>query len=377
MSSPKASYFKIGVFVLAGFLLGIGVIVVLGVGALFQRYVVVETYFNETVKGLEVDSAVFLRGVEVGKVLDIGFVRDAYGWKRGDPHIDEWGNWIFVRVGLFRTSGSKEEEKARLELLSEQIRRGLRLTLARNAISGLAYIEGDYFDPGSTPEIGVPWKPRGIYIPSAPNTLTRLSRSIFEVFDRLKETKLEELVEAARRFLDRSAERIDAIDAATLSDEAIGALSSLRSVLDEVERLLEGPKGQSIPGDVASIVTSLRETIVGSEDEIRTTIRELAAASEQTNKLLVRANTLLDGDVSRTAHNVAAGTDELPELVAELSRLGRRLDRIASSRQGDLAEVIENLRTITENLEELTENAKRYPAFTIFGEAPEKTEPKR
>jgi phospholipid/cholesterol/gamma-HCH transport system substrate-binding protein len=64
----KASKFMIGLFVTVG--VSIGLIAVIWIGAFkyFEKGATYVTFFNESVQGLQVDSAVKYRGVEVGRV---------------------------------------------------------------------------------------------------------------------------------------------------------------------------------------------------------------------------------------------------------------------------------------------------------------------
>jgi phospholipid/cholesterol/gamma-HCH transport system substrate-binding protein len=56
--SKKPSYFKIGLFVIAGIFLIFAAVVVLGSGLLHQEKAYFETYFDESVSGLSVGSPV-------------------------------------------------------------------------------------------------------------------------------------------------------------------------------------------------------------------------------------------------------------------------------------------------------------------------------
>ena len=71
--SAEAHYFRVGLFVFIGFTVIAAAAVVLGGRGLFTREVLMETYFDEAVTGLEIGSAVRLRGVRRGTVAQIGF----------------------------------------------------------------------------------------------------------------------------------------------------------------------------------------------------------------------------------------------------------------------------------------------------------------
>ena len=56
----------------------IALVVVLGTGSLFRKDLVAETYFNESVQGLEVGSKVLFRGVMVGNITKLSFTYVKY-----------------------------------------------------------------------------------------------------------------------------------------------------------------------------------------------------------------------------------------------------------------------------------------------------------
>ena len=76
--SARANFFKIGLFVIGATAALVVLLVLLGAGKLFQTKIVMETYFNESVQGLELGSKVKYRGVIVGEVKSIGFTYTRY-----------------------------------------------------------------------------------------------------------------------------------------------------------------------------------------------------------------------------------------------------------------------------------------------------------
>ena len=82
--SAKAHYFKIGVFMLSGITLAVLAVIILGAGALFKKKFMMETYFDESVQGLSVGAPLKYRGVTIGSVEHIGFVRNDYKTELSD-----------------------------------------------------------------------------------------------------------------------------------------------------------------------------------------------------------------------------------------------------------------------------------------------------
>src|SRR5215468_3679253 len=127
--SAKANFFKIGLFTIGATLALVFLLVLLGAGKLFQSKIVMETYFNESVQGLEVGSKVKYRGVIVGEVKSIGFTYTRY--QQDKPMADRL-RYVMVEATILprliggRTGG----DLARSEIAKEEVDKGLRVRLA-------------------------------------------------------------------------------------------------------------------------------------------------------------------------------------------------------------------------------------------------------
>src|SRR5438046_9638009 len=76
--SAQANNFKLGLFVIGAVVAGVLLLLIVGSGRWFQSKTVIETYFNESVEGLDIGSNVKYRGVSVGEVKRIGFTYNKY-----------------------------------------------------------------------------------------------------------------------------------------------------------------------------------------------------------------------------------------------------------------------------------------------------------
>src|SRR5664279_5502944 len=74
--SNKSSKFLIGLFVITGLMMCVFIIIWVGAAYLFMKGSNYVTYFDESVQGLQADSAVKYRGVEIGKVQSIKVAPD-------------------------------------------------------------------------------------------------------------------------------------------------------------------------------------------------------------------------------------------------------------------------------------------------------------
>ncbi|WP_139280431.1 MlaD family protein, partial [Vibrio parahaemolyticus] len=70
MDDSKSSY-KLGLFVVSALVSLFVVLFILGGRSLFEPKIIVETYFDESVSGLEVGAPVRFRGITAGEVVSI------------------------------------------------------------------------------------------------------------------------------------------------------------------------------------------------------------------------------------------------------------------------------------------------------------------
>ncbi len=352
--SLKANYFKLGMFVIGAIVAGAVVLVVIGSGRWFQPKLTIETYFNESVQGLDIGSKLKYRGVAIGEVTRIGFTYNRY---QQDRPMTERARFVLVEaqiqpklLGGRAGAGELTEQKN----VNMEIEKGLRMRLAPQGITGTSYLEIDYADP-PPPTLPIDWTPDNVYIPSAPSTVTALVNAAGEIMDRLHRLDIEGTFANLNKLLVTTNNRIDAIDTRTISQRTERVLAKVEKTLDNIDS------------------KKLSDEAVGLLAELRTSNAEL-------KKLLSNpALQKLPDDAAAAVARVRAIIDDpnLPRMIGNLSRSLARLDRITGGGEADIAATIENLRQITDNLRDLTEDAKRYPAKVFLGEPPRPLEGKQ
>lgn len=72
----KKMYFTVGLFVIIGVFIGVSLIIWVGASQYFQKGTIFVTYFDESVQGLQIDSSVKYRGVNIGRVIKISVAPD-------------------------------------------------------------------------------------------------------------------------------------------------------------------------------------------------------------------------------------------------------------------------------------------------------------
>ena len=154
-----ANYARIGGFIILGIVLILVTLVWLGGAGGNKNEFYAETFFSNDVSGLDVGSAVNLRGVRVGSVKRISFIGAVY-----DVASHEDGRKIYVLLALdrrlFRVNHSENPEQT----LERFVSRGLHATVSASGVTGLSHIELN-FPKGKVPEEKIGWEKRRVTIP--------------------------------------------------------------------------------------------------------------------------------------------------------------------------------------------------------------------
>jgi paraquat-inducible protein B len=344
--SLKANYFKLGMFVIGGVVCLAAVLIVVGSGRAFQPKIAIETYFNESVQGLDIGSKVKYRGVVIGEVTKISFTYVKY---QQDLPMSNRLRYVLVEAQLQPKllGGRQAAEITGPESIIVEVERGLRVRSAPQGITGTNYLEIDYVDP-PPPLLPILWTPDIAYIPSAPSTVTALVNSASEIMERLHRLDVEGTVANLNKLLQTATARVEAIDTKMLSQRTERVLAKVEATLDDVA-------SKKLTDETVALIAELRET------------------NREAKKLLASPGLQkLPEDAAAAAARLRAILDDpaLAKTLQNLSRTLGRLDRITGGGEVDLAATIDNLRQITDNLRELSEDTKRYPANVFLGEPP-------
>jgi MlaD protein len=345
--SAQVNAFKLGLFVLGAIVALLLLLLVVGSGRWLQSKTVIETYFNESVQGLDIGSKVKYRGVTVGEVTNIGFSYNKY---QQDKPPEQRLRYVLVEATLLgRLIGSKAgAEITRPETVRMEIERGLRIRLAPQGITGTNYLEIDYVDPKQNPELQISWEPDHLYIPSTHSTFTQFFTAAGEVVEKLQHLDLDGVVTRFKTLLDTTNQRVAAVDTGTISD-------STKRVLSKVDRKLDQLDVDQISKEGTALLAELRQTnrkigAIVDDPAWKKMPGDAGAAIAQARKLVE------DPDLAKA--------------LAHLESILARLDRVLGGGEPDLRKTLDNVRQITDNLRDLTEDAKRNPSQLIRGAPP-------
>ena len=310
----KANYFKIGMFVIVAASITIIGVIVLGAGTIFRKKVMIETYFQESVQGLEIGSPLKFRGVRFGRVEDITLLGKEYLTQQ---------RYILVRVSIPSEEFVLRAGKMTPKEFEEEIEKGLRIRMAFQGVTGTAFLEMDYLDPTLNPPLKLDWTPKYIYIPSSPSTINRISTTLDRIMKNLEKFTTHDLVKDLEESARTLKEALEKANIASVGKEAKDLLVELRATNRTLNQIIGG-------AEMKDILTKTSAALTG----------------------------------------IQRGSEQIPGVLEQTKKILGRLDGLINKKQQDIEVSIENFRVFSENLRELTENAKKNPSQFFFGKPP-------
>lgn len=248
MAAPQ-NHWKLGLFVVAGLALTLAVVVVIGARSMQEEVALYESYFDESVQGLDVGSPIKFRGVTVGYVGKIDVAPD-------HRHVmveSELGVEALTRLGLDVVPGKVRFGAARKLVMSAD----LRLQLASSGLTGVKFLQLDFFDVALFPPPELPFPVPENTIPTAPSLMKNLEDTITSVMNSLPQitaqtssilAEVDVIVREVReqRLPDRLAATIDTVD-------DLLAVAQQKLELVDTEGISQGAKRS-----LAGVSTALR-----------------------------------------------------------------------------------------------------------------------
>jgi ABC-type transporter Mla subunit MlaD len=321
----KGAALRTGLFVLGGIIALIGMIFLLS-GNAFRSGLNYESYFAESVQGLDVGSAVKFRGVTIGKVTDIGLVSAEYPPADPAELVKPVYHQVVVR---FRVDPKKIGPDANF---SGAIDHGLRVQVAPQGITGLAYLELSFVSPAAHPVKPIAWHPRSAVIPSIPSTLTQVQDALQNFLSNMNGVKFDKTVKLLTSTIDALNQEITTGDAHQAIANANLLLGSLKTQVAQAD----------LPGTTAAI-------------------RNLADGA--------KTNAILD-QLDRTSQALARATAAMPALLAETRATVATADQTTATLTRQMLPILRNLNQASSNLDDLSETLKTNPAVVLRGAPP-------
>lgn len=275
MAKKTPSKIMIGLFVIVGAVIGVGTIIWVGASNYFEKGIPYVAYFDESVQGLNTDSRVKMRGVDVGRVTSID--------------VDA-GN-AMVEVAMIINSK---------EPLSKNVCAELKIV----GLTGIMFIDLDLAGPGEVLDAAPP-KSDPLYpvIPSRPSKTKQIISGI-----------------------DAAIHKVNTIRTETIINNLESATARLDKTLYNIDRLFSGGRMDGFIDDADGVLTEARTTLKGIQAEIQDL--KLKETSGKAQDVVVRAQGIVDNvgkdmgritkDLKITGENLRNASERLEQLVEKL-----------------------------------------------------------
>jgi phospholipid/cholesterol/gamma-HCH transport system substrate-binding protein/paraquat-inducible protein B len=337
-------YVRLGSFVVVCVTILAALLFLLGGRKLFQPTFTFETYFNESVAGLELGAPVRFRGVPLGQVSEI--LTSAATYEKDVP-LGKRREYIVVRAKVnFSAEQAEQMERDALQM----VKKGLRAQTQLAGVTGQQYLAIDFLDPAKYPPLKFEWTPKHTYVPSAPSLTGEIVANAQAFLASLNEADIKSLGQNLNVLIVDLDKKLNQIPVAELSANAHDVLKNANATFERVDRILAAAP-------------------------IEQTLRKLDSAAARIDGLLA------DPGLKQTVDNVAAisarvrkVTDDgsLERLVKHIDDSAERLDAMIGDNQYDVRVTVQDLRVTANNLRALSETVKRYPAGALVGGPPDK-----
>jgi ABC-type transporter Mla subunit MlaD len=214
------NHWKLGLFVVVGFVLALGAVLFLGTEGLHKEAVSYTSFFDESVQGLDVGSPIKFRGVTIGHVSAIYIAPDG-------RHVGVTSDLVvkdLTDLGLNQAAGAKSRILVPPDLRAE---------LASQGLTGVKFVQIDFFDVKDNPPPILSFPVPDKYIPAVVSMMKNLGDAIVHAVDRLPE-----MADGVLKVTAQVAKLLDEIESENVSQNANATLAHVDQVLVSLDRAL-------------------------------------------------------------------------------------------------------------------------------------------
>jgi phospholipid/cholesterol/gamma-HCH transport system substrate-binding protein len=306
MAAPT-NHWKLGLFVVTGFVAAIASVSALGTWSLQRKTVSYESFFDESVQGLDVGSPVKFRGVTIGSVSVINIAPDhrqvAVTCQLEVSQLDE--------LGLANAQGPK----GRIAIPPD-----LRVQLGSSGLTGVKFISIDFFPTDDSPITPLPFAVPRNYIPSTRSTMKNLEDSVVHAVDRFPD-----LADQIVLILGKISRLLEDVTGERLPAKASATLAHVDEVLGGVQRALKNAGVEKLSLDAQATMASLNAVMAKMSG-----LLERMQSEKGTMASVERASNAV-GELARGASGLGESMDQtmrdVRDVAAAIERLGDALDR--------------------------------------------------
>lgn len=297
--SGKNSKFLIGLFVITGLLIGAVVIIWISASKLLMKGSTYVSYFDESVQGLQTDSTVKYRGVEIGKVSSIKVAPD----------------YRLVEVAMKIN-------------LSNDLQNNTVAQLKAAGITGIVFVELDRIKPGEKVDFQtVSFETSYPIIPSRRSEISRFLADTDNIMQKIKQIDFQGISNQVK-------DSTKAIETFLAGDRTNKIMRKLESTSVNLDQSVARINKIVAEGKVDNIVQETAETLINARQLIKSAKKEIEA-------LNISGHTTKTGMILDTLDKRTDSiTIELQDTAENLKTTSEYLQKLAESLNNNPAELI-------------------------------------
>ncbi len=333
--SKQANPTLIGGFVLGAIALIVVALLVFGRGEFFTKKHRNVLFFEGSVNGLDVGAPVKLRGVTIGKVIDIKAVYSPKHTKLWIPVVIETEDERVEAIDDDRAINDEERAEEREQEIQKLIEDGLRGQLVlQSLVTGKLFIQFA-FHPDTEPRlIGLDMKyPELPTIPSA--------------------------TEEARGNLQTFLRKLNELPLADLLTKAVATLEGIESVVND-------PAVKKLAHDTDQTVLKLNDLLSNLDNRIGELTTELNRTLEDTRNLVNHVDRQVDPLTSGSVQTLALARKALAEAQVALSNI-KEVTAQDSPLRHDFTIALRQLSAAARSIRNMADYLERNPNAIIYG----------
>jgi len=306
MAAPT-NHWKLGLFVVMGSVVGIGSVAGLGAHLFEKQTVRYETFFDESVQGLDLGSPVKFRGVTIGSVSNINIAAD-------HRHV---AVTCQLEVSELKDLGLSAARGPNVRMA---VPPDLRVQLGSSGLTDVKFVSIDFFPITDNPIIALPFPTPENYIPSARSTMKNLEESVVHAVDRFPE-----LADEIVQLLGKISRLLEDVTDQHIPAKATATLAHVDEVLSDIQHALKGADVVKLSADAQSTMSQFS----GAATRLNGLIERLQGDKGVIARV-ERASSAV-GDVAYGATGIGRDLEatmrDVQEAAIAVQKLGDALDR--------------------------------------------------
>lgn len=313
--------FSVGIFVIIGMAVVVIFILWLGMVQYFQEGRKYVAFFDESVQGLQKDSSVKYRGVDIGRVEDIRVAPD--------------GKLVQIVLNLRDPLRDKKNLVAKIKSVG---------------ITGIMFVELERIRPGEiVPMPHLDFEPDHPVIATKPSEMQQLFTDLYEIMNEIKQVDFQKIANDVSATLDNVNQ--------TLTNAQVQKISSkIQKTLTAAEELIAPEKWQPIRENIRQASTNMNRLIDKTDQSVEQVDQTLAAH----NKEIAVAIDDFQTAANNASTMLAAGTELINSTDRQVIQFHQQLNI-----------TLRHLESVSSNLNRLINELINQPSRLIFSPPPQ------